>query len=190
MRAYDKSSGNLAVLNIIDASVSIYNGGTLQNTYFPPNMSKVYFGSYEGNSGTLWLSGTDSSGFFQYDSFRGGSFTNVGVHGASIGFPGTVAWSAKTRRMNVGDQDTFSAPTFYQVDDAGNVEGSTVTECVIISPLCDIVQATIKGPGLVGPDAVLLGTNRFNYPAGGAPTLQYVAPYVQPVGSAVSPDKT
>src|SRR5579872_1646966 len=51
--AYDRSTGNLAVSNIIDTSggpgsISIYSGGVLQNTYFPPNMSRVYFIGYEG----------------------------------------------------------------------------------------------------------------------------------------------
>jgi len=192
--AFDKSSGNLAISNIIDTSggpgsISIWSGGSLSGPFFPPNMSRVYFIGYEGKTGTLWLSGSDSSGFFQYDSYAGGTFTSVGVHGASVGFPGTVAWSASTRWMNVGDQDTFSAPTFYQVDDGGNVMGSTVTTCTQSSDFCDIVQASIKGPGLVGPDAVLLSANRFAYPAGGAPTLNYPAAYVQPIGSAVSPNK-
>lgn len=187
--AYDKSSGNLAILNIIDTSGGPGSVTVNGQNYFPSNMYRVYFGGYMGKSGVLYVSGQDSSGFFQYDSFSGGSFTNVGVHGASVGFPGTVAWSAKTMWMNVGDQDTFSAPTFYQVDASGNVQGSTVTECTQFSDFCDIVQAAIKGPGLVGPDAGLISANRFNYPAGGAPTLNYPADYVQPIGSAVSPNK-
>ena len=187
--AFDKSSGTLAIINIIDTSGGPGSVTINGNTYFPSNMSRVYFGGYMGKSGVLYVSGSDSSGFFQYDSFSGGSFTNVGVHGASVGFPGTVAWSAKTMWMNVGDQDTFSAPTFYQVDASGNVQGSTVTECTQQSDFCDIVQAAIKGPGLVGPDAVLLSANRFAYPAGGAPQLNYSAAYVQPIGAAVSPNK-
>jgi len=192
--AYDKTTGNLAVDNIVNTSggpgsLSIYNGGTLQNTYSVPNMTRVYFNGYEGNTGTLWLDGSDSSGIFQYDSFVGGTFTPVSISGGSILFPGTVAWSGKTKWMNVGDQDTFSAPTFYQVDDSGNIVGSTVTTCTQVSDFCDIVQAAIKGPGLVGPDAALLSANRFAYPAGGSPVLNYPASYSQPIGSAVSPNK-
>ena len=114
--AYDRSTGNLAVSNIINTSggpgsISIFSGGVLQNTYFPPNMTRVYFLGYEGGTGTLWLDGSNSSSGFQYDSFSGGTFTPVAITGGTIGFPGTVAWSAKTHSMNVGDQDTFSAPT-------------------------------------------------------------------------------
>jgi len=193
--SYDRSSGDLAITNIINTSggagsVSIASGGAITNTYPVPNMFRVYFPGYQAKSGVLWIAGSDSSGVFQYDSFSGGVFTNVGVHGATVGFPGSVMWSGKSMWMNVGDQDTFSSPTFYQVDSSGNVVGSTVTTCTQASNICDIVQATIKGPGLVGPDAVLLQANRFAYPAGGASVLNYPASYVQPIGSAVSPNKT
>jgi len=192
--AFDKTTGHLAVLNIIDTSggpgsVSIYQGSTLENTYSVPNMLRVYFGGYMGKSGVLYFSGSDSSGFAQYDSLTGGTVADVGIHGATIGFPGTVAWSAATQWMNVADQDTFSAPTLYQVDASGNVQGSTVLECTQVSDFCDPVQMPIKGPGIVAPDAVLLSANRFAYPAGGAPTLNYPAAYVQPIGGAVSPNK-
>jgi hypothetical protein len=191
--AYDRSTGNLAVSNIVDTSggpgsISIYSGGVLQNTYYPPNMSRVYFIGYEGGTGTLWLDGSDSSGFFQYDSFSGGTFTPVAITGGSIAFPGMVQWSAKTKSMNVGDQDTFSAPTFYQVSDAGAITGATVTNCAQASDFCDIVQGTIKGSGIIGPDAILLQANKFPYPAGGASMLTYSAPFIEPLGSAVSPD--
>jgi hypothetical protein len=193
--SYDRTTGNLAVSNIIDTSggpgsVSIYNGGVLQNTYFPPNMSRVYFLGYEGGTGTLWVDGSDSSGLFQYDSFSGGTFTPVIITGGEISFPGAVTWSGKVKSMVLGDQDTFSAPTFYQVSDTGEITGSTVLQCTQQSDFCDIVQATIKGPGLVGADAVGLGVARFAFPAGGPPILVYSAPYVQPIGTAVSPSKS
>ncbi len=190
--AVDRSTGNLAVSNIIDTSggpgsISIYNGGVRQNTYYPSNMSRVYFIGYEAGTGTLWLSGSNSTVGFQADTFSNGKFHIVPVSG--ILFPGTTQWSAKTKTMVLGDQDTFSAPTFYQVDDSGNIVGSTVTQCESPSNFCDIIQAVIKGPSIVGPDAVLIQVNRFAFPAGGSPILQYSAPYVSPGGGAVSPDK-
>ena len=193
--AYDKASGDLAVSNIIDTSdgpgsISIFHDGVLQNTYIPPNMSRVYFLGYQGKTGTLWLDGSDSSGVFQYDSFRGGTFTDVGIHGADIGFPGTVQWSAQTKTMVVGDQDTFSAPAFYWVDGRGNVVGETILQCDQQSDFCDIAQAAIKGSGIVGGDAVALTAARFAFSAGGPPILFYQAPFAQPIGAAVSPDKS
>jgi hypothetical protein len=192
--SYDKKSGDLAISNIISTSggqgsLSIASGGSITNTYFASNMSRMYFLGYMGKSGLLYVDGSDSSGIFHLNTFSGGSFTPVTISGGSILFPGTVAWSGNTKWMNVGDQDTFSAPTFYQIDSTGNIVGSTVTTCTQASDVCDIVQAAIKGPGLVGPDAVLLSANRFAYPAGGSPTLNYSAAYVQPIGAAVSPNK-
>ncbi len=191
--ASDRTTGNLAVSNIMDTSggpgsIVIYNGGVLQHTYFPPNMSP-YFLAYEGGTGILWVDGLDSSGMFQYDSFSGGLFTPVTICCVSIAFPGAVMWSGKVKSMVIGDQDTFSAPTFYQVSDTGMITGSTVLQCTQQSDFCDIVQATIKGPGIVGADAISLGVARFAFPAGGPPILQYSAPYVQPIGTAVSPNK-
>jgi hypothetical protein len=191
--AYDKTTGNLAVDNYLSVSLgagslAIYNSGVLQNTYSVPGIFKVYFNAYEGNTGTLWLDGSSSSGVFQYDSFSSGTFTPWPITGGSIRFPGGVFWSAKTRSMNVGDQFTFSAPTFYQVSDTGAITGSTVTTCTQPSAMCDIVQPTVKGRGLVGPDVGLIQANQFPYPAGGSATLNYPASYVAPIGSVVSPN--
>jgi len=189
---YDQVSGDLVITNIISTtggagSVSVASGGTITNTYPVPNMFRVYF--IGSNKGMIWFDGSDSSGIFQLDSFAiaTGTSTPITVSGGSILFPGTVAWSGKTKWFNVGDQDTFSSPTFYQLDSTGAIVGSTVTTCP--TSTCDIVQGTIKGPGLVGPDAIQLTANRFAYPAGGASILNYPASYTQPIGAAVSPNK-
>jgi hypothetical protein len=190
--SYDKSSGTLAISNIISVyggagSVSVAQGGTITNTYYPSNMSRVYFLAYEGKTGTLWLDGSDYSGFFQYDSMSSnGTFTSVGVHGATVNFPGGVQWSGKTNSMNVGDQSGSSGfSVVYQVDDSGNVTGTTD-----LDGSCDVVQYTIKGPGLVAPDACFADATRYKYPQGGNAILTYSgAPFLEPIGSAVSPDK-
>ncbi len=188
--AQDPVSGTVAISNVADTtsgpgSLSFWNGSSLSHPVLVPNMNRVLFLGYRGTSGVLYFDGFDSSNIFQYDKYSGGLFFNVGIRGASVEFPGTVQWSAKTKAMNVGDQTTYSAPRFYQVDARGHVMGSTVTACTS-SDKCDIVQAFIKGSGLVGPDADIENANRFAYPAGGLPTLNYPAPYVSPVGSAVS----
>lgn len=198
--SYDRTTGNLAVSNIISSSggsgsVSIFDGGTLVNTCTFPNVARAYFLGYEGKTGRLWVDGYDSSGVFQYgyffDTTGACKFTSVTISGATIGFPGMVQWSAKTKYMNVGDQDTFSAPTIYQVDDLGNVKGETVLTCEQPSDLCDVVQGSIKGPGIVAGDSIARTLARFLYPAGGAPILEYIVPggFVQPLGTAISPNK-
>lgn len=193
--AYDRTTGNLAISNITSisggrGSLSIFNGGVVQNTYAVPNMSRVYFLGYEGSTGTLWLDGQNLSGVFQYDSFNDGTFTPVTISGATIRIPGMVQWSAKTKYMNVGDQDTYAAPTIYQVDDSGKVKGETVLDCPISIP-CDLVHGAIKGPGLATPFNVFGTVARFAYPAGGSPILEYNATigYSEPIGAAISPNK-
>ncbi len=193
--SYDRSSGVLAVSNIIDTSggpgsISIFSGGMLQGTFSPPNMSRVYSIGFQGKTSVLWVSGDDSSGIFQYDSCNNGKCVAVGIHGVDIGFPGAVQWSAQTKTMVVGDQDTFSAPAFYWVNDSGNVVGQTVLQCDQQSDFCDIAQAAIKGSGIVGSDAIALTAARYAFSAGGPPILFYRAPFAQPIGAAVSPDKS
>ena len=174
--AFDRTSGNLAVANIISVtgapgSISIYHGGVLQNTYPVANMARVYFVGYAGGAGTLWLDGSNSSGTFQYDSFSGGTFTPVPISGGTIGFPGNVQWSAKTKSMNVGDQSIFANPTVYRVSPMGHITGSMVMTCSTPSG-CSVAGYFIKGPNLVmagataGSGAVLI----YPYPAGGDPS--------------------
>jgi hypothetical protein len=180
--AFDRTSGNLAVANIISVtgapgSISIYHGGVLQNSYTVPNMFRVYFLGYAGLAGTLWLDGSNSSGTFQYDSFSGGAFTQVPISGGTIGFPGNVQWSAKTKSMNVGDQSTFANPTVYRVSPTGRITGSTVMVCSTASG-CSVAGYFIKGPNLVmaaasaSNGAVLI----YPYPAGGDPSKIITSP--------------
>ena len=174
--AFDRTSGNLAVANVISVSggpgsISTYHAGALQNTFPVPNMFRVYFVGYAGGTGTLWLDGSDSSGVFRYDSFSGGTFTPVPISGGTIGSPGSVQWSALTKSMNVGDQATFAHPTIYRVSPTGRITGSTVLKCPIASG-CIAIGYFIKGANVLVPGstassgAVLV----YPYPAGGDPS--------------------
>ncbi len=190
--AYDRSTDTLAIGSLISESgglgnITFYRDKRLSKPFYPPNISAVFYLGYEGARGRLWLDGDGNSGF-AYASFAKGVFKPVKIQGATIAFPGAVIWSAKTRTMVVGDQATYSGPTFYQVNDAGTVIGTTVTQCSQPSDYCDIPQAAIKGSGLVGPDINALATQRFAYPAGGAPERNYSAEFVGPIGVAISPD--
>ena len=192
--AYDRTTGNLAVSNITDASggngsISIFKNGVVQKTYYPIAMTSVYFVGYQDGTSILWIDGKNSSGIFQYDKFANGAFTPVKITGGSIGFPGGVQWSAKTHIMNVGDQTASATPTVYQVSSTGRVVGSTVLTCPEPS-LCEFVQFAIKGARIVAPDALNLNVQLYSYPAGGQPIGQYnaVEGYVLPIGAAVSPN--
>lgn len=195
--SFDQGNGNLVVSNIITTSggagsLSIYTGATGSPTVVAvPNMARVYFIATAGKTGVTYFDGSDSSGAFQYDSYTDSSnaVTPITVSGGSILFPGSVMFSRMNRWVNVGDQDTFSSPTFYQLSQTSattaTIVGSTVTTCP--TSVCDIVQGSIKGPRLDGPDAVQLTANIFPYPAGGSPTTTISGVFNQPIGSAISP---
>jgi hypothetical protein len=143
----------------------------------------VFFIGYLGKTGNLYYSGFDNSFYAAISSYIGGNFALLPLSGATIGFPGTVSNAHKTGSLAIGDQDTFSGPTFYQVSATGSVTGSTVLACP--AGYCDVVQATIKGTKIVAPDAESLDATVTPYPAGGN-ALVTVTGFGQPIGSAVS----
>jgi hypothetical protein len=151
-------------------------------------MSSVYSVGYQDGTGTLWLDGFDASGNFQYDSFARGKFTPVSITGGTIGYPGDVQWSAKTRTMNVDDEGLLSTPTIYQVSATGKIIGSTVLACNYQSPGCDVAGFAIKGPGIVAVDLIHGSVALFSYPSGGQPVRSYGSGINQPFGVAISPD--
>ena len=104
--AYDPSTGNLAVANILSTSfgpgsVSIYSNGVLQNTYFPSNMYNVYYLAYADRSGTLYLDGQTRHATFKYDKLSKGSSTFTVIKlDRSIAVPQQVLWDGKYIAIN------------------------------------------------------------------------------------------
>jgi hypothetical protein len=97
-----------------------------------------------------------------------------------IEYPGTVAYSWKTRSMNVADQEGVA---LYQVSPSGTITGFTP-----LNGSTDIVQGTIKGGRFIGPDVENGDVEIYAYPAGGVPQST-IGKYVsEPVGSATSPE--
>lgn len=189
MCAYDRTTGNLAVSNIISTSggpgsISLYHGGLLQHTYYPSNMSRVYFVGYEGTSGVLWLDGESSSGIALIDTFFNGKFKRLkisGLGGGLIQIGGGLQWSAQTRVMNVGGSDASGNVVLYWVSSSGKIVGSTIIDC----SSCGVFF--IKGPRVAFTDLETLNVLLFDYPQGGAPVAQYSANFNQPIGIVVSP---
>jgi DNA-binding beta-propeller fold protein YncE len=180
----DPASGTLAVSNIISTSdnaggISLYkNASGSPRQLTDPNMFEIYFIAYYGSTGKLYYSGFDNSFDAAISSYANGTFKILTLNGATIDFPGTVAWANKTKSLAIGDQDTFSGPTFYHVKANGNVTGSTVLACQ--SSSCDVPQATVKGKYIVA------GTGVFAYPAGGDPLFIIRNSLDEEIGSAVS----
>ena len=191
--SYDPTTGNLAVANVIDVSggsgsISIFKDGVLQNTYHPPNLTRVFSVGYQdGTAGVLWLSGNTSSGSTLVYTFANGQFTRVtfhGLRGGSIG--GGFQWSAKMHAMNTSGSDATGHSVIWQFTPAAKIVGKTILDCD--GSVCDVVSFFIKGPRVTTADAVHLNAPQFDYPKGGRPIKNYPAPYVQPIGVAVSPN--
>jgi hypothetical protein len=183
--AFDKSTDNLAVSNIISTSdsagsVAIYTKATgTPQIVSGGGFQRVFFLAYAGKTGVLYLDGENASYGFAYGSLKSGSIKSITVTGATINFPGTVNWSAQTQSMNIGDQD---GAVLYQVSSSGKITGSTP-----LTGSSDIVQGTIKGPRFVGPDAGSASVQTYAYPAGGS-AQSTITGLSEPIGSAVSPD--
>jgi DNA-binding beta-propeller fold protein YncE len=184
--AFDRSTGNLAVSNIYSAtyaagSIAVYKKATGTPQLYTSNaFLRMYFLSYMGKTGVLYFDAESSAYAFGYGSLSNGTLKSIDVKGATIKFPGTVAYSAKTRSMNVGDQD---GEVLYQISPTGTITGSTY-----LTGAADIIQGTIKGSRFVGPDAENEVVENFAYPKGGNRKSTISGYFEYPVGSAISPD--
>jgi hypothetical protein len=187
--AFDPTSGNLSVANILDRSngsgnVAVYAGAAGTATIYPvPNMYRVYSVGYAGTSGTLYLDGSDSAGRFHYDSLLGTTFKTIKISGATFAFPAGVQWSGKTKSMNIA-----AAPTIYQIAPSGKITNSTVLTCSGSSGGCNFFQYFIKGGVVVCADPTNDDVALFNYPAGGDPiaVISGDSTLIEPIGVAVS----
>ena len=188
--AYDRSSGLMAVANILTASggpgsISIYRGGVLQHRYPAPNMGHVASVGYVDDTGILWLDGADSSGIAQLDSFRDGIFTPIHIRGGRFRVGGSIEWSALTNSMNIGGATMSGKPGILHLSPKGKVIGKTLLDCGS-SAHCAPVEFFIKGPRVTVTDAVALTVSTYPFPAGGRPVSVISGYFNQPIGVAVS----
>lgn len=183
--SFDRSTGNLAVSNIETTadgagSIAIYTHASgYPSIVSGPGVQRFFFMAYAGKTGVLYFDGESASYSTVFGSFKNGKVKLIKISGATVQFPGTVAWSAQTQSINIGDQDNS---VLYQISPTGIITGST-----LLSGASDIVQGTIKGPRFIGTDAGDADVKIFGYPAGGNPQATLTG-LSQPIGSAVSPD--
>jgi hypothetical protein len=179
--AFDRTTGKLAVSNSTttsqgQGSISIYGDAKGRPTvHSDPDIQKMFYLGYQGDTGVLFVDGQGNSG---YASLYGGILKNIKISGATIGFPGTVAYSEVTRTMNIGDQ---IAKVLYQVSPTGHL-----THPMQLTNSGDIIQGTIKGPRFVGPDGGSGGVEIYKYPQGGTPESTIYGYFTEPFGSAIS----
>jgi hypothetical protein len=182
--AWDRSTGNLAVSNIFGTndgtgSIAIYRKATGSPKLYSNNeFARFYFLSYMGKTGVLYFDGESSADETTYGSLQNGTITPITITGATIKFPGTVAYSPKTRSMNVGDQD---GEVLYHVSATGAITGSTP-----LTGAADIIQGTIEGARFIGPDAENANVEIFAYPKGGNRKSTITGYFTYPAGSTVS----
>jgi hypothetical protein len=183
--AFDRSSGDLAV----SSETNVENGpGSIQiyakasgspTTYTSSSFARFFFLGYMGKTGVLYLDGQNNSNQFAYGCFIKGKIKPIAITGKTIKYPGTVAYSAKTHSMNVGDQ---LAAVLYQISPTGKVTGSTP-----LAGSTDILVGTIKGSRFIAPDSGSGVVRIYPYPGGGNPQSTISKHLSDPVGSAVSP---
>jgi hypothetical protein len=152
--AVDPTSGNLAVTNVMDfsgaASVLVYTharGTPL--VYGNPAQAYDYFAAYDAN-GDLYVSGSSPQAGYALSVLAHGtsSLSIVKVAGATIYFPGTVAWKGST--LMLGDQTckNTSASCLYKA----TVSGKTVhiTGSISLGGSCDVAQVWVGAAQIVG----------------------------------------
>lgn len=189
--AVDPVSGDLAV-GETGGTIEIFPPSFTNPTQvFPPGFNAVYFMSYN-NAGALFFDGIVGSAFQLTKMFPIAVFTNITLSGSlcpcTINSPGGVQFvsNANPAYIAVGDQAPSPLPTplrnIYHVRPNGNVIGITT-----LTPApTDAMQFFIKGSKVTVPDFAAANVNKYRYPSGSGPTLNFPAAYVSPVAAVVS----
>jgi hypothetical protein len=180
-----KKSGDLAVTGICNSNscgmgallVFAKAKGTAK-TYTCSDLYRYYFDGYD-KKGNLFVDGENESGGFGLCELKKGSstLTNISVS-SPPSFPGGVSWDGKY--LAVGDQLAESVIQY-------SVSGTTATEqgTVSLNGASDVVQYTIAGNYLIGPDAGNAAAEVWKYPAGGS-IVDSVTGLSEPIGSTIS----
>jgi hypothetical protein len=187
--SYDKTTGNLAVSNIISTSdgngnLAIYaKAKGTPTTYTCSSLAKYYFVGYD-STGDVYVDGEetlDDGGFAFCGLAKGASSLSAVTLNESIEFPGQVQWDGKY--VAVGDQDAATIYQFTISGDSGTKEGSTA-----LSESGDCIQVWIAGSTVICPDYEDANVKYYAYPAGGDPT-QTISGLSEPVGSTIAKGK-
>jgi hypothetical protein len=181
----DPTSDNLAVTDILNNSygqgnIAIYTDATgTPKVITSKELFQPYFDQYDG-SGNLFITGvgsTDAPVFAELPAHSKHIKTpcGPGLMGGDS-FPGSIAWDGK---------HIVIAGT-----SAGRWGAIRLSGCkkVGFTPLTgdsDIVQFSIAGNRLIGPDAGNADVEIFSYPKGGAPVTTLTG-FSEPIGAAVT----
>jgi hypothetical protein len=133
--AYDPKSGDLAVGNFTSeesgpGNIALYTGASGKPKFYrSSNILIVNYVAYAGTTGTLYLDGANQSSRLFFGSFSKGKFKNIPITGATIQYPGNLAWSSVTKSINLQDSETYGEP-IYQIAPSGKITGQVDLNCV------------------------------------------------------------
>jgi hypothetical protein len=178
--SYDPVSGDLAVANAAGSGsgtgpVAIYRNAKGKPRYIRSSeINAVGEAQYDG-SGNLYVLAGASSQAVLAELPAGSRTLRVVCPGIlnGIQFPGGLAWDGKY--LVIGSQETH---TVYRIRNC-KVAGSTS-----LAGASDIVDFTIDGNRLIGPDAGNADVEIYAYPKGGSP-VQTLTGFSQPIGTTV-----
>jgi hypothetical protein len=190
--AIDPTSGDLAVTNLAGFSgaggVLIYKkaGGT-PTPYSQPQLYAYYFTGYD-SGGNLYVSGTNAKKTYRLAVLPHGSksMSLVALHGGTIDFPGTVAWSGST--LVLGDQRCrhTTSSCLYEATVAGKT--ATITAATPLGKSCDVAQVLVGATNVAGGNYCTHARSSVDiwpFPAGGNPTSKATGVQM-PVGATLS----
>ncbi|MBV8196768.1 MAG: hypothetical protein JO263_01415 [Candidatus Eremiobacteraeota bacterium] len=193
--AVDPTTNDLAVTNLTGfsgaGSVLIYrHAGGVPAVYQNPRQSSYFFAAYD-SAGNLYASGQTVDAAYSLSLLTKGahSLSSLAIKGATLYFPGTVAWVGSD--LILGDQlcRNRKASCFYRASVKG--ETVTVTGVTHLKGACAVAQALIDKAQLIGGNVAQCGRGGkssvavWRYPRGGPP-LRSVTGVDMPVGAALS----
>lgn len=201
--AWDKKTGNLAVMNIfstgsVAGEVLIFKKGSSTGTAYQNSQQYYYnFGSYD-SSGNLFFDGRTPDGTFMLSELpRGAASANtVTLSDGTIYFPGMVQWDPVNHDLIIGDQSCGNSYTscVYSVtvsQSSGTIGTQTSLQNYAGGQVCDLVQGAELNGTIAGSDFNFCGTAAsatyaWPYPGGGAPSVYTKRSDSIPVGAAIS----
>lgn len=201
--AWDKKTGNLAVMNIfntgsVGGEVLIFKKGSSTGTAYQNSQQYYYnFGGYD-KAGNLFFDGRDANGDFMLSELpRGAASANtITLSGGTIYFPGMVQWDASKSDLIVGDQSCGNSyvSCVYSVTvskSGGTIGTQTQLQNYGGGQVCDLVQGAELNGTIAGSDFDFCGSAAsasyaWPYPGGGAPNAYAKGTDSIPVGAAIS----
>jgi hypothetical protein len=198
--AVDPATGNLAVTDIVNdgsgpGQVQIFSNPSSQPKILTnPSEYFYYFVGY-GPHSSLWVSGTNASGFYMLSQCGASSCTTINLKGGTLYFPGAVEWDNSRSTWVAFDQLCNNTPSAcsYPVSARGVLGSPTTYKNYQGGSDCDLIQGAIvdRDEHVVGSDYEYCGAasstfDRWGYPSGRKPTNDATLPSSNSVPNGIA----